>query len=90
MKSRIPIAALAIAALTVGVGALEVAVAVGNGNGIDLTSIGVITFLAFPAMGLLIIHRSPANAVALTFSPVWSNTQIDTSVSVCGEPKSLS
>jgi signal transduction histidine kinase len=76
MKSRIPIAALAIAALTVGVGALEVAVAVGNGNGIDLTSIGVITFLAFPAMGLLIIHRSPANAIGWLLLAIGLNVYI--------------
>jgi signal transduction histidine kinase len=76
MKSRIPGAALAIAALTVGVGVLEVAVAVGNGNGIDLTSVGVITFLAFPAMGLLIIHHRPANAIGWLLLAIGLNVYI--------------
>jgi signal transduction histidine kinase len=63
VRSRIPIGALGLVTLTLvfAVGTLLVGWA--NRTPIDVTSIAVITFLAFPAMGLLILRSRPGHPI---------------------------
>jgi signal transduction histidine kinase len=63
MRSRFPIPALVITALTVAlaIGAASLRVAIGGGNIVQ--SIAFVSLLAFPAMGLLVIRHRPTNAI---------------------------
>jgi signal transduction histidine kinase len=67
MKSRIPVRALIIAGITVAVFGGGVLINVGGMGAPDLLGviglIGVVTFLAFPVMGLLVARHQPTNAV---------------------------
>ena len=70
MRSRIPIPALVIAGLTVAIllgGLLRTVSDASGSNLTDPTSviglIGVLSFLLFPAMGLLLVRHQPSNVV---------------------------
>ena len=63
MKTRIPRPALVIVGLTLLIGVGAVIVNVANGHELTLLAIGVVTFLAFPVMGLLVLRQQPGNAV---------------------------
>jgi len=71
MKSRIPIPALGVAGLTVGILVSGLLLHQGGVGGLDvigvigviISLIGIGSFLAFPAMGLLLVRHKPSNAV---------------------------
>ena len=63
MRSRIPIPALLIAGLTLAEALGGVAISRALGGGFGFGAVGVITFLAFPAMGLLVVRQQPKNPI---------------------------
>lgn len=63
MKSRIPIPALLVAALTLVAAAGGTAINFANGVPADLSAVGLVTFLAFPAMGLLIVRHQRESSI---------------------------
>ena len=63
MRTRIPIPALILVVLTILVAVEAILVNVANGRELQVLSIGLVTFLAFPVMGLLVIRQQPSNAV---------------------------
>ena len=63
MKPRIPIAALGVVILTFALAVGTVLVGWANRTPIDVTSVALITFLAFPAMGLLILRSRPRHPI---------------------------
>ena len=63
MRTRPALPALVIVGLTLVVALGGTVVNVANGHELELLAIGLLTFLSFPAMGLLIIRHRPRNAV---------------------------
>ena len=63
MTRRIRLVGLALAGLCVLLAVADLAVSAANGRGVDLPSVGFVTFLAFPAMGLLLVRHLPANRI---------------------------
>ena len=63
MSAKVPIPALVIVGLTLVIAVGGAVVNVANGHELVVLAIGIITFLAFPAMGLLIIRQRSRNAV---------------------------
>ena len=73
---RIPWPALALGALTLITAILDVVVSGLNGRHPDLQAIGLITFLAFPATGLLLVARLPSNPVGWLLLGIGLNTYL--------------
>ena len=66
MTRRLPVAplGLALAALTLVIGLGGVLLNLADHNALDVAGIAVLTFLAFPAMGLLILRYRPGHIIA--------------------------
>jgi signal transduction histidine kinase len=73
---RIPAAALILAGLTSVIALVDVIASGLNGRHPDLQAIGLITFLAFPAMGVLLVARLPSNPVGWLLLGIGLNTYL--------------
>src|SRR5207248_3678301 len=60
---RLPLAALALAALTLLTAIADAVVSALNGGHLDIQALGLVAFLAFPAMGLVLVRYRPRNPV---------------------------
>ena len=76
MRTRIPIPALILVVLTILVAVEAILVNVANGRELQVLSIGLVTFLAFPVMGLLVIRQQPSNAVGWLLLGIGLNTYL--------------
>ena len=76
MKTRIPLPALILVVLTILVAVEAILVNVANGRELQVLSIGLVTFLAFPVMGLLVIRQQPSNAVGWLLLGIGLNTYL--------------
>src|SRR5438094_241853 len=62
-RPAVPATALGLAVLTIVLAAAAVLVGIANQTPVDLTALSLITFLAFPAMGVLILRHRPNHLI---------------------------
>ena len=62
-RPAVPATALGLAVLTIALAVATVLVGIANQTPVDLTALSLITFLAFPAMGVLILRHRPNHLI---------------------------
>src|SRR5207244_5483729 len=62
-RRPVPAIALGLAVLTIALAVATVLVGIANQTPVDLTALSLITFLAFPAMGVLILRHRPNHLI---------------------------
>src|SRR5438094_10265644 len=62
-RPAVPATALGLAVLTIALAVATVLVGIANQTPVDLTVLALITFLAFPAMGVLILRHRPNHLI---------------------------